>query len=250
MRYLSHSMQALAVVGAFAVAGCLETSQAGLPAGAEAKYARVALVADVSDAVVSSYWDAPFSEPQPTEGRLGWNAARATAELASQQLTETGASVTVVPSQSSAAAGASDVVVVLRQTPLDRIGQSYNPARDFLALGGGIIAIAAIADAETSKGQAHKPRFVLWLRNPAVSKAIIGENACTVGLTGTLIDPATGEARGGAVQVTGRSVIPDALPARTYGGLPEPDRARVLSHCRTALRSAVSQALLKMDVVK
>jgi len=210
----------------------------------------VALVPGVSDLVLSSYWPAAFSEPQPTEGRLGWNASAAAADMVRAQLGPAGSVVTVVPSHTGAAAQTGDVVLILQQTPLNMLGQSYNPGRDFLALGGGLIAIAAVAGAEQSKEKAFQPRFVLWIRNPEANRAIIGENACTVGLTASLVDPATGQAVTEGTQVTGRSVIPDALTARDWASLPKPEQARVLSHCRTALKSAVSQALVRLDVVE
>lgn len=240
----------LALVAMVGLAGCIDTPQAELPAGASAKYAKVALVPGVSDRVMATYWSAALSDPKSTEDRMGWNASAATADLVRAQLAPRGAKITVTDRPGSAAAKGSDVVLVLQQTPLNKLGQPYNPGRDFFALGGGLFAIVAVAGAEKTKDTAFQPRFVLWVRNPAANKAMIGENACTVGLTAALVNPATGEKIGEGVQFTGRETIPGDLSAPDWAGLPRAEKAKVITHCRAALRSAVSQVLVKLDLLK
>lgn len=241
---------AMAFGSILGMSACVETTQRNLPSGSRAKYDRVALVPAVGDNVVSSYWQAPFSEPVPTPGRLGWDASAATVALVKEQLGPPGATVTAVSAPNSAAAKAHDVVLVLQQTPLNKLGQDYNPGRDLLALGGGIVAIAAVAGAERNRDEAFQPRFVLWIRNPQASKAIIGENACTVGLTASLLDPGTGQPTAQGTRVTGRTIIPDPLSARDWAGLSQSEKARVLGYCQLALRSAVTQALARLDIVE
>lgn len=147
------------------LSACVETSQTGLPAGGQAKYARAGLVADMGDRVMSSYW----------------------------------------------------------QAPLNTFGQDCNPGRDF---------------------------FALWIRNPEADRAWIGENACMVGLQAALVDPAAGEDVTQGVQVTGRTIIPGKLTARDWDHLPKAEKVEVLGACRSALNSAVSQSLRKLDVVR
>lgn len=139
---------------------------------------------------------------------------------------------------------------MLQQTPLNKLGQPCDPGRDFFALGGGLFAIIAMAGAEQTKDTAFQPRFVLWVRNPAANKAMIGENACTIGLTAALVNPATGEKIGEGVQFTGRETIPGDLSAPDWAGLPRAEKAKVITRCRAALRSAVSQVLAKLDLLK
>lgn len=238
------------LLASLGLAGCVETTQANLPSGARTKYARLALVPNVGDRAVSTYWAGAFSEPVPTEGRLGWNASSATTNLVRQLLAPTGAKITVVSSHGSRAAQANDAVIILQQTPLNKLGQDYNPGRDLLALGGGLIAIAAVAGAEKDKSKTFQPRFVLWVRNPAVSKAMIGENACTVGLSASLVNPKTGKSLSDGAQVIGRTIIAGDLTARDFARMPKPEKARVLASCQSALRSAVSQALVKLNITE
>ncbi|KEO50920.1 hypothetical protein [Thioclava pacifica] len=240
----------VAGIALLGLSGCVETSQTGLPTGAQAKYARIGLVADVGDRVMSSYWQAALSEPQSTEGRLGWNAAGAATEMVRAQLQASGAKVTSVAAPSGPAAQGNEVVIVLKQAPLNKLGQDYNPGRDFFALGGGLFAIIAVAGASETKDANFQPRFVLWIRNPEADKAWIGENACTVGLQAALVDPATGKGVTQGIQVTGRTIIPGKLTAKDWDRLPKAEKAEVLGACRSALNSAVSQALLQLDVVK
>ncbi len=238
------------VVAALSLTGCLDTTQVGIPSDAQAQYSKIGLVTQISDNVVSTYWDAAFAEPQPIDGKLGWNAASATGGFVREQLTPTGAVVANVPSHTGAAAQKTDAVIVLQQTPLDILGQNYNPGRDFFVLGGGLFAIGAIASAEKAKGEKYQPRFVLWVRNPAVNKALIGENACTVGLTASLVDPATGSQIVEGKQVSGRSVIPGNLQTKDWANFSTSEKQLVRSHCSLALRSAVSQALVGLKVVR
>ena len=240
----------IAVTEMLLLSGCLETSREGLSANARTKYARMALVASVSENAVSTYWDAAFSEPKPTEGRLEWNASRATINFVRDQVTPTGTKLTVVTSHTSSSMQANDAVLALQQTPLNTLGQNYFPGRDVLALGGGLIGISAAASSEPKKDQLFKPRFVLWVRNPAANKAMIGEIACTVGLTASLLDASSGEALQESVQVSRRMVIPDALSAPDWARMPKSEKKRVLSYCNLALRSAVSQALVRLNVAK
>lgn len=174
------------------LSACVETSQTGLPAGGQAKYARAGLVADMGDQVMSSYW----------------------------------------------------------QAPLNTFGQDCNPGRDFFALGGGLFAVIAVAGASGTKDANFQPRFVLWISNPEADKAWMGENACTVGLQATQVDPATDEGVTQGVQVTGRTIIPGKLTARDWDHLPKAEKVEVLGVCRSAINSAVSQSLRKLDVVK
>lgn len=240
----------IGLVTVVGLAGCVETTQVGVPSDATAQYSKVALVTQIGDRVVSTYWEAAFSEPQPIDGKLGWNAASAASGFVKEQLGPVGTVVSSVSSHTGAAAKQNDAVIVLQQTPLDMLGQNYNPGRDFFALGGGLIAIAAVAGAEKNKAEKYQPRFVLWVRNPAANKAVIGENACTVGLTASLLDPQTGDQIVEGKQVTGRSVIPGALQARDWARFSKREKQLVISHCSLALRSAVSQALLALKVVR
>lgn len=240
----------LALCAALGLAGCIETTQTGLPSGARAKFGRIAVVPGVSDRVLSSYWAGAFSEPVPVEGRLGWDASSGTARLVRQQLEAIGARVTVAPSQTSRQAKTSEAVIVLQQAPLNKLGQNYDPGRDFFAMGGGLIAIAAVAGARENKSKLFQPRFVLWVRNPRASKAMIGENACTVGLSASLVDPASGKAISSGTQVLGRTIIPGDLTAQSYSKMPKAERTRVLAACQSALRSAVSQALVKLNLTR
>lgn len=230
------------------LAGCLETSQEGLPSGAQSKYARIALVSSVSDSVASTYWPQALTDPVSRDGRFGWNASGQTVSFVKEQLVPTGAVVTVAPAHTASVAKSSDMVLVIEQTPLNKLGQGYNPGRDFLALGGGLVAVGAVVAGEQTKSSAFKPRFVLWIRNPNVDKALIGENACTVGLTASLVDPISLKLVSDGVQVSGRSIIPGDLTASQWSQLPKAEQEKVLSYCNNALRSAVSQALIKLEV--
>lgn len=239
------------VFGICAVLGltaCVETTQVGVPSDAKAKYSNVGLVTQISDNVVSTYWKAAFAEPQPYYSQLGWNAASVARGYVNEQLGPTGSVVASISSYTGPAAEQNDVVIVLQQTPLDILGQNYNPGRDFFALGGGLFALAAISGNRAESDQKYQSRFVLWVRNPEANKAIIGENACTVGLTASLVDPETGDQVVEGKQVTGRSVIPGALQARDWTNFSDDEKQLVISHCSLALRSAVSQALVGLGV--
>lgn len=92
------------LVAALSLTGCLDTNQVGIPSNAQAQYSKIGLVTQISDNVVSTYWDAAFAEPQPIDGKLGWNAASAAGGFVKEQLTPTGAVVANVPSHTGAAA--------------------------------------------------------------------------------------------------------------------------------------------------
>ena len=240
----------LALAAALGLAGCIETTQSGLPTGARTKYGRIAVVPNVSDRVLSSYWASAFSDPVPVEGRLDWNASSGTARLARNQLEAVGARVSVTASTTSREAKASDVILTLRQTPLNKLGQNYDPGRDFFARGGGLIAVIAAADASENKSKLYQPRFVLWVRNPRASKAMIGENACTVGLSASLVDPASGATLSSGTEVLGRTIVPGDLTAQSFARMPKAEKTKVLAACQSALRSAVSQALVKLNLTQ
>lgn len=74
------------------------------------------------------------------------------------------------------------------------------------------------AGAEEARSRTYKPRFVVRVRNPGASKAMIGENACTVGLSASLADPATGKSISSGAQVLGRTIIPENLRHATTSG--------------------------------
>lgn len=245
----SQFIRPLAVLAVLGLTACVETVQSGLPIGTQTRYRRVAVLADVSDRVISTYWPTAFSDPRPIEGRLGWDASAATAELVRQQLAPAGATVSIVRTSTGPLARRNDVTLVLQQTPLNILGQEYDPRRNFFTLGGGVIGITVVTGAERLRDVRYRPNFVLWIRRPATNRAAMGENACTVGLTGTLVNPRTGAAVARRSQVTGRSVIPGPLSARDWDSLPRVERARVLSHCRLALRSAVSRTLVNLNMV-
>lgn len=243
-------LKPLLVLAVLGVSGCIETPQGGLPTTAQTKYSRVAVLPSIGDRVTSTYWKAALATPEPVDGTLGWKVSAEAASLVRAQLAPAGARVTPVTSLTGSAARQNDIVLVIEQTPLNILGEAYNPGRTFLGLGGGLFALAAMAEEERTRDEKFQPRFVLWVRNPDANKALIGENACTVGLAATLVDPATGAGVTERVQVKGRTIIPGPLSAPDWRGMPKSEKARVMTACRSALQSAVSQALLAVGIVK
>ncbi|MCA0869455.1 hypothetical protein LCL97_01335 [Seohaeicola saemankumensis] len=230
---------------------CAE-SQTGVASGSRAAYTSVAVVPRVNDALLSVYWSSPLASPVASQARLGWSAADGTGQISREILGRAGASVTVTSAPTGSAARAAQAVVVLQQTPLNELAQNYDPGRDLL------ISAASLAGAASAGGlavivindpAAYQPRSVL--RISRVGADAKGDpNLCAIGLTPSLVDPATGKVIQQGRSLMGVEKLPGSLSGRSWSELGGSERATVLAYCQSALRRVVSQSFVELGIVK
>ena len=233
------------------LAACAE-SQTGVSTGSRAAYQTVAVVPRINDRLLSAYWENPWGTPGVAEASMGWNASRDAGQMAREILAGVGASATVTSSPTSAPAKAAQAVVLLEQTPLDALASNYDPGRDFL------ITASSLAAAASSGGvgyiiidtpENYSPRMVLRITNIDGSNPS-NPNVCVVGLTPSLVNPATGEATRKGRSLVGAEKLPIPLSGAGWSTFSASERATVLTYCQSALRRVVSQSFVELGVVK
>ena len=227
-------------------------SQTGVASNDRSQYRSVAVVPEINDQVLSVYWASALSQPSASETRMGWNAAEGAGQISADILSGAGAAVTVTSAPTSAAARSSEVAVVLRQTPLNQLAQSYNPGQDLFLSGVSVAGAAAAGGMATIsiRGQkGFKPRSVLQIKSGAEAGRYKPE-FCAVGITPLLVDPETGEILKTGRPLMGTEKIPIETSGRTWSGFTASERAAILAYCQSALRRVISQAFVELAVVK
>lgn len=242
----------LALLAAVLTLSACAATQTGVASDDRSQYRSVAVVPEINDRVLSVYWANALSQPSASEARMGWNAAQGAGQIAADILSKAGASVTVTSQPTSAAARSSEVAVVLRQTPLNQLAQSYNPGQDILLSGvsvAGAASAGGLATISIRSERGFKPRSVLQIKG--------GEGAgrtqpefCAVGITPVLIDPGTGEVLKTGRPLMGTERIPIEASGQNWSTFTPSERAAVLAYCQSALRRVISQAFVELAVVK
>lgn len=234
---------------ALALGGCM-MEQPGLSENASSKYAKVAVLPAATDDILSVYWPSALADPEETSGRMGGNTASLVGRSAAALLSRAGAATTFTNATNSATARKNEVVVVLRQAPIDRMGLVYDPGRDFLVSGAGLYGLLVVAAGESQKSTRFKPRTVVQIRNPRKSSNWMGENQCFFALKPALADPQTGELVEEADIVVAHETIPVPLTARHWGALNRSEQSAVRTACSTAVQKAVSMALARLSITR
>ncbi|MDU8946540.1 hypothetical protein [Ovoidimarina sediminis] len=240
----------LLLAAALALSACA-ASQTGVGSADRSRYTSVAIVPDINDRLVTVYWANALSSPSSSEARLGWNAAKGAGQISAEILSHTGASVTVSSDPTGSAARSAEVAVILRQTPLNALAQSYNPGQDILLSGvsvAGAAAAGGMATVSIRGERGFQPRSVLHVKGGGV-RGRSQLDLCAVGITPYLVDPKTGETLKKGRPLTGIEKISLGASGRSWQSFSATERATILAYCQSALRRAISQAFVELDIV-
>lgn len=226
------------------------TTQVGVPSGAQSKYEKITVVPRISGRLLTVHRQSELSQPIMSEADMGWNAAGDAGQISKELLGRTGASVSVTSDPRGASAKAAQAVIILQQTPLDQFAQNYSPERDVIVS----IAVAAVMaeatgifylDFSEDDVTRYRRRSILEITGAQGD----GPNYCAVGITPFLVDASTGETIRKGRSLMGTEKVPVRISGVTWQQLTTKERSTVLAYCQSALRRAVSQSFVELDIV-
>jgi len=214
------------------------TASTGLAAefGHLAQLGPIEVKPEISDRITVYWADGWRQEYSPT-APTGWGSQEISKQVAAELLESDGLVLVEPGSAEGAQTAAPAVRLVLSQVGVDRIGRTYNPARDFMYQG-----LIGLAVGSAAKEEIYHSSYMLTLRAGMHARAM-GPSECSIGLKTTAIDLQSGQTVAERPIVFGRETIETGVEHRTWNAMTSAERRTIQDHCLAALKEGISQAL-------